>query len=88
MDMHGAKMKMLEELIASMDGHILEPFNKKGKGKEMPAEMSVDIEAKPEDAMAVGAPEEGGDPGESDELRKLLEMYKAQEHDEGKSEVC
>lgn len=76
MDMNAAKMKSLEELIAAMDGHMLEPFNKKGKGKDMMPEMAP--EAEPSDPVAPeGSPDE--ESADSGELMKLLEMYKAQE---------
>lgn len=86
MEMRNAKMKSLEELIAAMDGHMLEPFNKKGKDKD-PVEMSVDIEAAPEAEEEHGAEPEPEVPGEQDDLRKLIDMYKKQQDEEDSMKV-
>jgi len=84
MDMHGAKLEMLQKLIDSMTGRMLEG----GKKKPVAAQIEIQADAKPEAAL-MELPEEGDKEAEDgmdgDSLRGLMELY-GKDADEVKKE--
>jgi ABC-type microcin C transport system permease subunit YejB len=71
--MQSPKQHVLEQIMSLMDEQMFSRLKKKGAKDEVPAEMSVTVEADamPEEGAAPKS-EEGLDP---DSLKKLMEMY-------------
>jgi len=73
MDMHGAKLKSLKNLMAMMDDHMTKPF---AKGKAKPAVAEIDVESSDKsDPNFVHGDEKSASDGDHDDLKSLMDMY-------------